>query len=134
MNKREVRTDRAPAPVGPYSQAVVAGGMVYCAGQIALNPSTGLMMEGNIAEETRRVMDNLGAVLEATGSSFDRVVKTTIYLCDMADFPRVNEVYGSYFGACSPARATVQVQALPKGAHVEIDCIACVADGDDSGT
>ena len=95
MEHREVRADRAPAPVGPYSQAVVAGGMVYCAGQIALDPATGLMVEGDIAEETRQVMDNLSAVLEAAGSSFDRVVKTTIYLRDMGDFPRVNEVYGS---------------------------------------
>ncbi|MFC1511865.1 RidA family protein [Candidatus Latescibacterota bacterium] len=134
MECREVRTDQAPASVGPYSQAIVAGGMVYCAGQIALDPATSGMVVGDIADETRRVMENLGAVLEAAGSSFDRVVKTTIYLRDMAVFPRVNEVYGSYFGACPPARATVQVSALPKGAGVEIDCIALAGGGGDDGT
>ncbi len=123
MNQKNVRTDRAPAPIGPYSQAVVHGNTVYCSGQIAIDPSTGTLVTEGIEAETRRVMENLSAILAAAGSSTDRVVKTTIYLRDMADFPKVNEVYGGYFGDIPPARATVQA-VLPKGAGVEIDCIA----------
>ncbi len=126
MDKTVVNTDGAPAPVGPYSQAIVAGGFVFCSGQIPLDPKTGAIPEGDIATEAARVMDNLKAVLEAAGSSLDKVVKTTIFLTDLGDFARVNEVYGSYFRAAPPARSTIQVGALPKGARVEIECIAAV--------
>ena len=124
MKKREVKTDRAPNPVGPYSQAVIAGDFVFCSGQIALNQSTGAMVDGDIESETMQVMENLKAVLESAGSSLDSVVKTTIFLGDMDDFARVNEVYGRYFGEIPPARSTVEVARLPKGANVEIECIA----------
>jgi 2-iminobutanoate/2-iminopropanoate deaminase len=122
--RRAVATDRAPAAIGPYSQAIVAGGFVFASGQIPLNPSTGTLVTGSIADETRRVLDNLAAVLAAAGTGFDRVVKTTVYLADMGDFAAMNEVYGTYFPAPAPARATVQAAALPKGVRVEIDCIA----------
>jgi len=125
MEKRKVVTDAAPPPVGPYSQAILAGGFVFCSGQIALDPETGELAGSDIGGETAVVMENLKAVLSAAGTSLDRVVKTTIYITDMADFGRVNAVYGSYFPDSSPpARATVQVAALPKGARVEIECIA----------
>ena len=130
MNTHEIRTGDAPEPVGPYSQAVCAGDIVFCAGQIPLDPATGELVASDIEAETSRVMDNLSAVLEAAGSSLDRVVKTTIYVTDMNDFARINTVYGTYFSSgAKPARATVQVAALPKGAHVEIDCIAIRQDG-----
>jgi reactive intermediate/imine deaminase len=127
--KREVRTDAAPAPIGPYSQAVEAAGLVFCSGQVALDPGTGSMRgEGDVVAETEAVVENLTAVLAAAGCRPRDVVRTTIYLVDMADFPRVNEVYGRAFGArdgCpAPARATVAVAALPKGARVEIDAVA----------
>ena len=125
MDIEEIRTTKAPSPVGPYSQAVKSGGFIFCAGQLALDPGTGVIVDTGIADETACVMDNLKAVLEAAGSSLDRVVKTTIYVRDMNDFARINEVYGSYFtSGIPPARATVQIAALPKGAGVEIDCIA----------
>ena len=124
MDTRIVTTDRAPEPVGPYSQAVITGQFVFCSGQIAIDPSTGELVTENIERETAQVMDNLGAVLEAAGSSFGRAVKTTIYVTDMNNFGRINEVYSSYFGEKPPARVTVEVSALPKGAHVEIDCVA----------
>lgn len=124
MERATVNTDNAPTPVGPYSQAVVCGGFVFCSGQIALEPGTGALVDRDIESETARVMENLRAVLEAAGSSLERVVKTTIFLRDMGDFTRVNEVYGSYFASNPPARSTVQVAALPKGARVEIECIA----------
>ncbi len=124
MEKREVKTENAPAPVGPYSQAVIAGGFVFCSGQIALDPRTGTIVGNDIESETKQVMENLKAVLESAGSSFDRVVKTTIFLKNMDDFARVNEVYGRYFGEIPPARSTVEVVKLPKGASVEIDCLA----------
>lgn len=125
MEIREIRTQNAPAPVGPYSQAVECGGFVFCSGQIPLDPATGAIAEGGIEAETARVMDSLKAVLEAAGASLARVVKTTIFITDMNDFGRVNGVYASYFtGGTAPARATIQVAALPKGAHVEIECIA----------
>lgn len=119
-----IATDKAPAAIGPYSQAVQAGGLVFCSGQIPLDPVTGELVSGDIRIETKRVMENLQGVLEAAGCTFKHVVRTTIYLVDMADFPAVNEVYGGYFAAEKPARATVAVQALPKGVRVEIDAVA----------
>jgi len=124
MNKRAVRTAEAPAPVGPYSQAIVAGDFVFCAGQIALDPATGALVAGGIRYETARVLENLLAVLREAGCSMENVVKTTIYLRDMNDFAAVNEVYGTFFKDTPPARATVQAARLPRDAGVEIDCIA----------
>ena len=124
---REVRTDAAPAPVGPYSQAVIHGGVVYCSGQIPLDPATGEMIEGDIEAQTRQVFANLRAVLEAAGSSLDRVVRASVYLADLSLFPRVNAVYAEHFSAApQPARSTIQAAALPLGAQVEIDVIALV--------
>lgn len=123
--KTEVKTSKAPDPVGPYSQAIAADGLLLLSGQIPLVPETGRLVEGEIEAQTRQVLDNLNAVLEAGGSSLDRVLKTTVYLVDLSLFPRVNAVYGEYFAAePAPARATVQVAALPLGAQVEIDAIA----------
>ena len=127
MEKKVVRTGLAPEPVGPYSQAVIAGGCVFCSGQIALDTVTGALMAGDIRQETARVMENLKGVLESAGCSFENVVKTTIYVRDMNDFSSINEVYGSFFNAEPPARATVQVARLPKDANVEIDCIAVMS-------
>lgn len=126
---RAVRTDAAPAPVGPYNQAVVAAGVVYCSGQIALDPLSGAMVGGGDVEaETRQVLANLQAVLQAAGCSPAQVVRTTVYLVDLADFARVNALYAEVFGAgVAPARACVQVAALPKGALVEIDAVAVLA-------
>ena len=124
MNKRAVRTAEAPAPVGPYSQAIVAGDFVFCAGQIALDPATGALVIGGIRLETARVMENLLVVLREAGCSMENVVKTTIYLRDMNDFAAVNEVYGTFFKDTPPARVTVQAARLPRDAGVEIDCIA----------
>ena len=122
-----IATDDAPGAIGPYSQAIRAGDLVFCSGQIALAPHTGeLVGAGDVAEQTRQVMDNLGAVLAAAGASFASVVKTTIYLADMGDFPTVNQVYGERFPEVPPARATVQVSRLPKDVLVEIDAIALV--------
>ena len=119
-------TPDAPKAIGPYSQAVsaAAGRVIFCSGQIPLDPRTGELVKGTIEQETRRVMENLGAVLAAAGAGFGAVVKTTIYLTDLADFTKVNEVYGGYLGEVAPARATVQVAALPRGARVEIEAIA----------
>lgn len=122
--KEVVSTDRAPAAIGPYSQAVKAGGFVFLSGQIPLDPATGQMVTGDIEAQTRRVMQNLEAVLAAAGTSFDKVVRATIYLTDLGDFTRVNAIYGERFPKDPPARATVQVSALPKGANVEIDLVA----------
>lgn len=119
-------TDKAPAAIGPYSQAIRAGGLLFCSGQIPLDPISGDMISGSIEEETGRVMENLKSVLEAASASFEQVVKTTLYLTDMADFPRVNQVYGSYFPALKPARVTVAVAALPRGARIEIEAIAAL--------
>ena len=119
-----VHTDAAPAAIGPYSQAVVASGVVYCSGQIGLDPATGQVVAGGVGAETRRILENLRAVLGAAGASLADVVRTTIYLVDMGDFAAVNEVYGGFFEAPYPARATVGVAALPRGARVEIDAIA----------
>lgn len=119
-----IATDQAPAAIGPYSQAVQAGGLLFCSGQIPLDPATGELVNGDIGLETERVMENLRGVLEAGGGGFAQVVRTTIYLTDMADFPLVNEVYGRYFSHEKPARVTVAVAALPRGARVEIDAVA----------
>jgi 2-iminobutanoate/2-iminopropanoate deaminase len=124
MPKVAVKTDRAPGAIGPYSQAVTVGDLVFCSGQVALDPATGELVAGGIEAEARQVMKNLGAVLAAAGASWDDVVRTTIYLADMRDFAVVNRIYGEHVGAVLPARATVQVAALPKGATVEIDAIA----------
>ena len=125
MSLRAVRSPAAPTPVGPYSQAVVAGGFVFASGQIPLDPATGKLVGGEIEAQTERVLDNLRAVLEAAGSSLDRVVRTSVYLIDLAVFPRMNAVYARYFtGEAKPARSTVQVAALPLGAQIEIDVVA----------
>ncbi len=122
-----VATDRAPKAIGPYSQGTVANGLLYTAGQIALDPATGEVVPGGVTEQTVRVMENLRGVLEAAGSGFDRVVKTTIFLADMADFAAVNDVYAKTFGNHRPARSTVAVAGLPRGVRVEIEVIAEVA-------
>ena len=119
-----VSTQHAPGAIGPYSQAICANGFIYTAGQIALDPATGQVVEGGIAEQTTRVMANLKAVLEAAGSSFSQVVKTTVFLMDMADFTAMNEVYARAFGDHKPARSTVAVSGLPRGVRVEIEVIA----------
>jgi 2-iminobutanoate/2-iminopropanoate deaminase len=122
-----VATDRAPKAIGPYSQGTIANGVLYTAGQIPLDPATGELVVGDIAEQTARVLDNLRGVLTAAGSDFSRVLKTTVFLVDMADFPAVNEVYARVFGDHRPARSTVAVAALPKGARIEIEVVAVVA-------
>lgn len=119
-------TDRAPAAIGPYSQSVSADGWLYTSGQIALDPATGEMVAGGFEPQVRRVLANLEAVLASAGCTFSDVVKATIYLTDLADFPRLNELYGAALGDHRPARSTVQVAALPKGALVEIDLVARV--------
>ncbi len=123
---KRVQTDGAPAAIGPYSQAIVTGGFVFTAGQIALDPETGEMVTGGIEAQAKQVLENLSAVLEASGSGLKHVVKTTIYLADMNDFAAVNQVYAGFFQQPFPARSTVQAAALPKGARVEIDAIARV--------
>ena len=125
--KQIVSTDNAPKAIGPYSQAVKANGAVYLSGQIPLDPATGQVVEGDIAAQAERVLENLKAVLAAAGSSLDHVLKTTIFLADMNDFARVNEVYGRYFTSNPPARATVQAARLPRDVRVEIEAIAIVA-------
>ncbi|MBK9216231.1 MAG: RidA family protein [Chloracidobacterium sp.] len=119
-----VSTDGAPGAIGPYSQAVKAGGMVFCSGQIPIDPATGEFVSEIVAEQTEQVLKNLGEVLTAAGTSLNSVVKTTVFLADMNDFAEMNEVYSRYFSENRPARATVQAAALPRGARVEIDCIA----------
>jgi 2-iminobutanoate/2-iminopropanoate deaminase len=126
--RQSVHSDDAPKAIGPYSQAIKAGNLLFCSGQIPLDPKTGEMVgAGDVREQATRVMQNLAAVLKAGGASFASVVKTTIYLKDLADFGAVNEIYGSHFADAPPARATVQVAGLPRGALVEIDAIAVVA-------
>ena len=125
MNLQPVHTESAPAAIGPYSQAVKAGGFLFCSGQVAFDPATMELVGDDVAQQTERVMDNLAAVLEAAGTSFAGVVRTTIYLTTMDHFAAVNEVYGRRLDDHQPARATVAVRELPKGALVEIDCIAC---------
>lgn len=123
--RRRITTAGAPAAIGPYSQAIVAGGFVHCSGQIALDPATGTLVEGDVSAQAERVLANLAAVLAAAGSSLSRAVKCTVYLRSMADFAAVNAVYARHFpGDAPPARATVAVLDLPKGALVEIDCTA----------
>src|SRR5882724_1898732 len=124
--KKIVSTNEAPAAIGPYSQAVRSGRFLFCSGQIPLDPKSGQIVPGDIAAQTRRVLDNIAAVLRAEGLSFDSVVKTTIFLTNLDDFQTVNEIYGSYFKQNPPARSTVQVAALPKSANVEIEVIAAV--------
>jgi 2-iminobutanoate/2-iminopropanoate deaminase len=119
-----VHTDRAPRAIGPYAQAVIVDGWVWCSGQIALDPATGEVVPGDVSVQTERVMKNLTAVLEAAGVGLDRVVKTTVFLSSMADFAAMNEVYAQHFGAHRPARATVAAAGLPRGVAVEIDCVA----------
>ena len=122
--RRAVATESAPKAIGPYSQAIRAGSLLFISGQIPLDPATGTLVQGDIAAQTHRVFANLKAILEAAGASFDHVVRATVYLADMNDFATVNEVYGTYFSSPAPARATVQAARLPKDARIEIDLIA----------
>ena len=124
MKREAVRTDRAPKAIGPYEQALKVDGWVFTSGQIPLDPKTGTMMEGGIGVQTRQVLDNLRAVLEAAGTAMGRVVKTTVYMTNLADFQKMNEVYAEYFPQDKPARSTVGVAALPRGAMIEIDVVA----------
>jgi 2-iminobutanoate/2-iminopropanoate deaminase len=124
---RAVHTDRAPAAIGPYSQGVAANGFLFTAGQIPLDPATGQVITGDVTAQTERVLANLAAVLEEAGSSWSAVVRTTVFLHDMNDFPAVNQVYARVLGPARPARSTVQVAALPRGVLVEIDAIAALA-------
>jgi 2-iminobutanoate/2-iminopropanoate deaminase len=121
-----VSTGSAPAAIGPYSQAVRTESLLFVSGQIALDPATGTMVEGGVAVQTHRVFRNLAAILEAAGSSLDRVLRTTVFLADMNDFAAMNEVYGTYFSSPAPARSTIQAARLPRDARVEIDVIAAV--------
>ena len=120
---KKIATQQAPAAIGPYSQAVIAGGLVYTSGQIAIDPASGALVEGDVCAQTQQVMKNLGAVLAAAGSSYERVVKTTCFLANIADFAAFNEIYGAYFTE-KPARSCVAVKDLPKGALVEVEVIA----------
>ena len=129
--KQPVSSPDAPKAIGPYSQAVRAGDLLFLSGQIPLDPAAGAMVEGDIVVQTRRVMDNLGAVLRAAGLTFADVVRTTIFVADLNDFAKVNEVYGSYFQEPYPARATVQVARLPRDSRVEIDAVAHFGDKSD---
>src|SRR3982751_113687 len=131
--KKIVSTTEAPAAVGPYSQAVRIGPMLFTAGQIPLDPKTGQIVAGDVADQTRRVLDNLTAVLKAEGMDFSNIVKTTVFMTNLGDFQTMNEVYGSFFKDQPPARSTVQVSALPKGAQVEIEVIAAATGQGGSG-
>ena len=124
--RETISTENAPGAIGPYSQAVRAGNLVFCSGQIPLDPQTGEFVSDDIAEQTRQVLKNLNAVLEAAGTSLSNVVKTTVFLSDMNDFVKMNEIYAEFFGENKPARATVQAARLPRDAKVEIECIALV--------
>ena len=126
MTVRTVQTSQAPAAIGPYSQATVSGGFLFTAGQIALDPATGEIIAGDVVAQTERVMTNLTAVLREAGASWERAVKTTVFLQDMADFPKVNEVYARHIGSARPERSTVQVAGLPRGVLVEIDAIVAL--------
>jgi 2-iminobutanoate/2-iminopropanoate deaminase len=121
---KAIRTDKAPTAIGPYSQAVIASGFLFCAGQIALDPASGQVITGDVKAQTERVVNNLTAVLAAGGCSWRHVVKTTVFLADMNDFPAMNDTYGRMLGDARPARSTVQVAGLPRGVLVEIDAIA----------
>jgi 2-iminobutanoate/2-iminopropanoate deaminase len=127
MSIRMISTDKAPKAIGPYSQGIAASGLLFLSGQVPLDPGTGQLVQGTVQEEVTRVLDNLKAVLEAAGSGLPRVVRTTVYLTSLEDFAAMNEVYARYFGDHRPARSTVQVSALPRGARVEIDAIASLA-------
>ena len=122
--KERVQTDGAPKAIGPYSQAIKVNGLVFCSGQVALDPATGQVIAGGIREQTERVMQNLKAVLEAAGSSLDQAVKTTVFLADLADFDEMNKVYGGFFNEPPPARSTIQASRLPKDVRIEVDVIA----------
>lgn len=124
MPHETVNTDRAPQAIGPYEQAIKCNGLLFTSGQIALNPATGTLIEGDVSAQTRQVLDNLKAVLEAGGSSLDHVIKATVYLTDLSNFAKMNEVYAEYLGKAKPARSTVGVASLPRGASVEIDLVA----------
>ncbi|MDR3678927.1 MAG: RidA family protein [Flavipsychrobacter sp.] len=124
--KKIIRTNNAPAPIGPYNQAVMAGNFLFVSGQIAIDPATGNLITGDIQVETRLVMENISAILSEAGLGFSNIVKTTIFLMDMGQFAQVNEIYGTYFATDAPARETVQVSGLPKGVNVEISVIAVV--------
>jgi 2-iminobutanoate/2-iminopropanoate deaminase len=130
--KKIISTSEAPAAIGPYSQAVRVGSTIYCAGQIPLDPKSGQIVSGDAAMQTQQVLDNVAAILKAEGVSFENVVKTTVFLTDLGDFQAVNQIYGSYFKNQPPARSTVQVSALPKGANVEIEVIAVADNGESS--
>src|SRR5215210_3557712 len=127
MALKHVTTDKAPSAIGPYSQGIIANGFLFTAGQIPLDPKAGKIVEGGIIEQTERVMQNLQDVLRAGGASWGDVVKTTVYLHDLSHFPTVNEIYGKWLGDARPARSTVQVTGLPRGALVEIDAVAVLA-------
>ena len=125
--KKIIETQNAPKAIGPYSQAVIHNGLAFLSGQIPLDPGTNQIVEGDIIVQTERVLENIKAVLEASGSSLDNVLKTTVFLKNMGDFPKMNEVYGRYFAASSPARSTVEAARLPRDVQVEIDCIAAIS-------
>jgi 2-iminobutanoate/2-iminopropanoate deaminase len=131
--KKIISTNEAPAALGPYSQAVRAGSMVFCAGQIPLDPKSGQVESQDVGEQAKRVLENIGAVLQAAQLSFSHVVKTTVFLTDLADFQTVNEIYAGFFRENPPARSTIQVSALPKGARVEIEAVAIAEDDGSSG-
>jgi 2-iminobutanoate/2-iminopropanoate deaminase len=124
MAREQISTAAAPAAIGPYSQGIAAGGFVFASGQIALDPATGQLVAGDVRAQTRRVLDNLRAVLETAGSSLDQVVKTTVFLAHLSDFAAMNEVYAAYFAGAPPARSTVPVAELPPGALIEIEAVA----------
>ena len=126
--KQRIQTETAPAAIGPYSQAIRANGLVFCSGQIPIDPATGEFVAGGIGEQTEQVLKNLSAVLEAAGSSLERVVKTTVFLADMKEFAAMNEVYGRFFTGQTPARATVAAAGLPRDARVEIEAVALAAE------
>ena len=127
MSVRRITTASAPQAIGPYSQGVIANGLLFTAGQIAIDPQTGRLVDGGFAEQTERVLKNLSAVLEGAGATWGDVVKTTVYLHDMADFPTFNEMYGRHIGDARPARSTIQAAGLPRGALVEIDAVVRVS-------
>ena len=126
--RERIQTDKAPAAIGPYSQAIRAGGFVFVSGQIPIDPATGEFVKGGVAEQTERVLKNLAAVLEAAGSSLNQIVKTTVFLADMKEFAQMNEVYATFFAGAPPARATVAAAGLPREARVEIEAVALVSE------